>query len=105
MLDKRIVKEGVLIYEDGKILLDGFEANAPCMCREIAVLAQLHVAQKLIADALKGLDVGNQSDSAIGVPNYHPRSYFNPLAMLSRGERDAVIKWTEKWEAEYGDSL
>lgn len=79
MLDRHIIKEGVLIFEDGEIMVDGWQANGPCMCREIAILACLHVAARLMAEANEDIKTaGGTGKVAIGLPDYHPHSFHNP---------------------------
>lgn len=97
MLDMKIVKEGTLVYENGEVTLDGFEATGRYMCREIAILVQLYVGQKLIADALKNLAEPGESISAIGYPDYHPNSSFNPLALYERGDMHGFMAALRKW--------
>lgn len=40
MLDTRLKKTGSILMHDGKISLEGFEADG-CMCREVAIHALL----------------------------------------------------------------
>lgn len=98
MLDRHIVKEGLLVFENGKILVDGWEANDGCMCREIGILACLYVAQKLMEDAAADIKEAGLGKTAIGAPDYHPSSYHNPLGNYARGEVDKFDKAVREWQ-------
>lgn len=78
MLDRHITKEGVLIFENGEVMVDGWEANDTCMCREIAILACLYVAQRLMEEVAADIkEPGGTGKVCVGVPDYHPSSTFS----------------------------
>lgn len=68
MLDRRITKEGVLIFDGGRILIDGWQTNALCMGREVAVLACLFVADRLMQEAIEQLREAGAGHATLGIP-------------------------------------
>lgn len=51
MLDKSVIREGVLLYKGGTVYHDGWQIASPDekggMCREVSALACLYVAKQL----------------------------------------------------------
>jgi len=78
MLDTKLDKVGTLLIHDGKIMVEGFEAEG-CMCREVAAHACLWaigVLQKELVDLIKtpggsisSIDLPPDVSKALGLPD------------------------------------
>lgn len=52
MLDKSVIREGVLLYKGGEVFIDGWEIGDDVMCREVVALACLYTARVLMERGL-----------------------------------------------------
>src|SRR5882724_121664 len=77
MLDKSVSRGGTLLMKGGEVFLDGWEVTDGGMCREVAALACLYAAQRL-------LEYGNAITRAprgaplvcIGMPDDTPIDWY-----------------------------
>jgi hypothetical protein len=81
MLDKSVSREGTLLMKGGEVFLDGWEIHPGGMCREVAILACMYAARRLLDHASRLTLEGGSAPVISDMPPETPREWLCPKTL------------------------